>query len=102
LQLERHLLVMAYDHRTPPIKWQEDGGPSEVFDIVRVKFEARGKISDTWLYVPHGSPHRRDLRSHEIIAPSKIDIVDGERCLLHIPRKCVTMPYSEFPLIVIL
>ena|SRR5260221_14392742 len=102
LQLEKPLLVMGYDHRTPPLKWQEDASPPEVFDIVRVKFETLGKITDTWLYIPHGSPHRLDLLSHEIIAPSMIEIADGQSCLLHILRKCTRMPYAKFPLVVVL
>ena len=101
LYLDKPLLVLGYDHRTPPIKWQEDASPPEVFDIVRVKFEVRGTVHDTWLYVPHGSPHRRDLQSHEIIAPSRIAVSDGDQCILHVSRRCVCMPYVAFPLIII-
>ncbi|MBU6400774.1 MAG: hypothetical protein KGS61_10675 [Verrucomicrobia bacterium] len=101
LRLEKPLLAMGYDHRTAPIKWQPDESPPETFDFVRVKFEARGSIVDCWLYIPHGSPHRRDLCSHEIITPAQLQISDGDRCVLHIPRQCVSMPYAEFPVIVI-
>jgi hypothetical protein len=101
LSLDDPLLVMNYDHRTQPIKWQLDDSRPEIFDILRVKFEARGTVNDCWLYVPHGSPHRRDLRSHEIIAKSKITIFDGERCVLHIAQRCDRMPYLEFPLVVV-
>ncbi len=101
LDLEQPLLVQGYDHRTPPLKWENAWGASETFDIVRVELEVGGKRHPAWLYVAHGSPHRRDLSSHEIITPAKIDILDGELCILHIPKAHVSMPYDNFPLIII-
>ena len=72
LQLRQGLIVAAFDHQTPPIKWQQNQSAPEVFDLLRIQLEVRGTPHDGWLYVAHGSPHRGDLQSHEIITPTKI------------------------------
>lgn len=99
LRLDKALLVANYDHRTVQIGWQGDGS-AEVFDLVRAQLEVNAKIFDGWLYVAHGSGHRRDLRIHEFIARSKIEIQDGDRCSLHMVRDCNSIPYQGIVVLV--
>lgn len=90
--LDRPLIVLGYDHRTGPIKWSAEFAPED-FDFVRIDLEAGGKKTPAWLYVAHGSPHRQNPQSHEIITPSEFAIADRERCMIHISRPCMSVPY---------
>lgn len=101
LFLEQPLLVRGYDCRTPPISWQNDGTPPEVFDFVRVELEVRGTKYPCWLYFAHGSPHRQQPASHEVLAPNRIPIRDLEDCILHISRACSSIPNGTRPVVVI-
>lgn len=102
VDLELPLLVLGgYDHRTAPLQWDNNWAPGEVFDLVCIEFEVGGKRGPAWLYIAHGSPHRRDMRSHEVITPAKLQILRGEMCVLHIDKAHVVMPYPESPLVVL-
>ena len=96
LYLNYNLVVISPDHRTKPIPWHPDFGTGEVFDLLRIKIEA--PTGDTpvpgWLYIPHGSPHRRDLKNHEVIT-SKLNISIGDRCSIIINKPTVELPYMK-------
>src|ERR1700740_2829242 len=71
LELEKGLLVLSSDHRTRPLDWHPDHAPGEVFDLLRVQLEAPKDSTAVaaWLYIPFNSPHRSNLKMHEVIAP---------------------------------
>jgi hypothetical protein len=102
VRLEQPLLVVVPDHRTRPIQWYDAHSEGEVFDIVRIQFEAPiGSFAmSAWLYVAHGSPHRRTPYIHEVLAP-KLEIPDGAQCEMIIERNVVTLPYEQWPAILI-
>lgn len=100
LRLDDRLLVANFDCRTPAIDWEGKGNTSEIFDLVGAQLEVRGEKHDGWLYVAHGSRHRKELRDHEFIARTKITISDGDRCELHIFRECNTVPYLSIVVVV--
>lgn len=96
LELERPLIVLQADHRTEPIQWCGEEYPGEVFDLVRILFEAPAGSSavDAWLYVPHGSPHRENTRTHEVLCPRLADIPAGTPCRITILRPTTSLPYD--------
>ncbi len=98
LLLDIPLLVISPDHRTRPLQWHPEFGSGEVFDFLRITLEAPTGAAavPAWLYIPHESPHRGDLRIYEVLAP-ELDISDGERCLVHVERKVTKIPYREWP-----
>jgi hypothetical protein len=102
LLLDIPLLVAVPDHRTKPIPWHPSFGEGEVFDFLRISFEAPLGTSSTpaWLFIPHGSPHRQNLRYHEVLAP-RLRLHASARCRVGIDRAAVQMPYLHFPLIVV-
>jgi len=101
LYLDLPLLVIGYDHRTSPLIWDGNGSQPEVFDFVRVELEvpSENRRTQAWLYVAHASSHRQNLMSHEIITLEPFHISDDGRCILHIPRNCVSTPHN--PIVVI-
>jgi hypothetical protein len=101
VRLENGLLVLAPDHRTRRIDWAPEHAPGEVFDLLRIEFESRGKMCPACLYIAHNSDHRRDLRIHEIIAP-KIEVSVDEHCEIHLHQRCILLPYRQNPLAVVL
>lgn len=97
LQLDRPLLVMAADHRTRPIHWDETNPDGEVFDFLRVQLEApigSDPIS-CWLYVAHWSQFRETPTQHELVGPA-IDLPDGTECRLIIERHASFLPYKSW------
>ncbi len=103
LLLDSPLLVLAPDHRTSPILWHPDFAPGEVFDLLRIELEVRLGTAPvpSWLYIPHASPHRRDLRLQEVLAP-KLNLSTGARCRIHISRKVRCLPYTSQPVLVVM
>jgi hypothetical protein len=102
VMLMQPLLVLGSDHRTAPIDWLLDGKTvTEVFDLVRIELEVRGSKHRGWIYIAHLSPHRHHLASHEIVLPSKIDVQDGEPCIINISRSCKILPNGNRPVIVV-
>src|SRR5260370_40986210 len=101
--LENGLLVLSPDHRTRRIDWAPEHAPGEVFDLLRVEFEPAkgGKICAACLYIAHNSPHRSDLRIHEIIAP-KIEVSVDEHCKIHFHQRCILLPYVANRIAVVL
>jgi hypothetical protein len=89
VELEQPLVVFKSDHRTDRIDWIGNGGPGEIFDIVRIQFEVKGERYDGWLYVAEKSPFRKCLRIHEVVLREQIDIQDGEQCSILIEREGV-------------
>jgi hypothetical protein len=62
VELPVPLIVVAPDHRSKPIYWDNANFPhGEVFDLLRIEFEAPLDAAPVtaWLYIPHGSPARR-------------------------------------------
>lgn len=104
VELERPLLVLSPDHRTKSIDWDSANHPGgEVFDILRIRIEAPPGSSPmpAWLYIPHNSDHRKNLRIHEAIAP-KLQVSVGGQCIIHIDRICLALPYRQFPITLVL
>ena|SRR5258705_51902 len=103
LELDNPVVVVSPDHRTNRIDWDPHHAPGEVFDLVRVCLEAPlgAAAVPGWLYVAHHSDHRRNLRMHEVIA-EKVSVTEGTRCAIHLNRECVTLPYRNFPVVVII
>ncbi|MGF6765961.1 ADP-heptose:LPS heptosyltransferase [Paraburkholderia sp. GAS33] len=85
VMLVRPLWVVRPDHRTAPLAWTPSGRTREVFDLLRVQLEliASRRYFETWLYVAHGSPHRRTPELHELIA-GNIELNGETRCALTI------------------
>jgi hypothetical protein len=99
IELTVPLFVIAPDHRTQAIHWNDASFPNgEVFDLLRIQFEAPLDAApvNAWLYISQGSPHRRMPCIHEVIAP-KLDIPAGVQCRIRINRAAVQLPYSLFP-----
>jgi hypothetical protein len=97
------LFVVAPDHRSEPIPWDNTNFPNgEVFDLLRIQFEAPvdTKPVTAWFYIPHGSPARRTPYIHEVLAP-KLDVPDKAQCRIRINRSAVQIPYSLFPAVII-
>jgi hypothetical protein len=104
VELAAPLFVVGPDHRTRAIHWDDAGFPDgEVFDLLRIQFEAPhdAPVVDAWLYIPHGSPHRRTPFMHEIIAPH-LNIPAGVQCRIRIDRHAVQLPYGLFPAVVVI
>jgi len=102
LLLDCPLLVLAPDHRTRQIPWDPSFGDGEVFDLLRIHFEAPTGTAPVlaWLYIPHGSPHRKDPRCHEVLAPN-VQLSTGARCRVGISRNAVQLPYQTWPVIMV-
>jgi len=83
------------DHRTPPIPWHPSFGEGEVFDLLRLTLEAPSgtEAVQAWLYIPHGSPHRKNLQYHELLLSSQISLAADERCTIHVRREAIKLPY---------
>jgi len=104
VELEERLLVASPDHRTKPIDWDSANHPGgEVFDILRIRIEAPtgSPTVAAWLYIPHNSDHRKNLRLHEVIAP-RLEVSVGQTCTIHIDRPCHSLPYRQFPITLVL
>jgi ADP-heptose:LPS heptosyltransferase len=88
--LTRPLWVTRPDHRTAPLAWTPSGRTREVFDLLRVELVLveSGRRFAAWLYVAHGSPHRRTPELHELIA-QEIDLNGETRCALTIRAGCI-------------
>lgn len=86
LELESPLVVINPDHRTPPIAWTPSGVTTEVFDLVRIELEFSHVTFPVpaWLYIAHGSPHRKTPTVHEVIT-QQLDLSGISSChiLIH-------------------
>ena len=102
VELSVPLFVITPDHRTQPIQWH-GRPPGEVFDFLRIKFEALPDIAsiDAWLYISHWSGLRRTPYIHEIIAPA-LKISMGVPCKITINRHVIQLPFSQFPAVVVI
>jgi hypothetical protein len=102
LELDAPLLVMAPDHRTKPIAWLPNSPQTEMFDFLRVQLEAPVDTVavQAWLYIPHGSPHRRTPCTHEVIT-SHIDLAGVVQCRIRIDRPAVQIPWGAFPAVIV-
>jgi hypothetical protein len=97
VKLESPLIVATPDHRTKPIPWHKNFPNGESFDFLRIQFEPSygAPLVKAWLYIAHGSPHRNDLRIHEVIT-ERLDLTDDPRCRIHIDRWPIWLPYTAF------
>jgi hypothetical protein len=95
LELPYPIIFVHFDHRTEPIRWHKN--LSERFDLVRVSVEAAPDHppAPAWIYVPHGSPHRSNLLTHELIAKT-LPTKPGNQLRLRIDRDWVECPYAPF------
>jgi hypothetical protein len=76
VELERGLLVLSADHRTKPVNWDPAHAPGEVFDFLRIRFEAPegSEAIPAWLYIPHNSDHRMDLSDEKLTAFLELEV----------------------------
>jgi hypothetical protein len=103
LELELPLLVLTPDHRTKPIAWVPGNAEAtEVFDLVRIELEAPlgATAVPAWLYIAHGSPHRRTLNIHEVIT-TKLNIADVKSCRIKINRQSFQLPFQQCPIVIV-
>ena len=102
LILDRPLLVVKPDHRFTQIAWP--GNPSQLqgFDFLRIEFEAPLGCAPVkaWLYIPHGSVHRKHLNVHEVIAATKLPVANSDRCRVKIDRPVEQLPYLKIAVVV--
>ncbi len=85
--LDAQLEVVSPDFVTDPIKWHQNGLP-EMFGFLKIRFEvAAANINrDAWVYIPYGSPHRKNPYYVEILA-QKLPLQGQTDCKVHIrPR----------------
>jgi len=104
IELPVPLFVVAPDHRSQPIHWDNVGFPDgEVFDLLRIQFEAPlgAALVMAWLYIPHGSPARRTPCIHEVLA-AKLEIPAEAECKIMINRNAIQLPNGMFPAFVII
>lgn len=92
LALEFPIIVTQPDHRTTPLAWTPSGRTDEVFELVRVELEFNDlpRRVAAWLYVAHGSPHRRTPIVHEVIA-EQINLSNVRDCRLHIRASAISL-----------
>ena len=102
LELDKGLLVLSSDHRTRPINWHPEHAPGEVFDFLRIRFEGPegSQPISAWLYIAHNSPHRSNLKIHELIISSRAKVEVGSQCKIHLLRPSIELPYREYPIVV--
>ena len=104
VRLDLPLLVLAPDHRSRPIPWDDANFPDgEIFDFLRIPFEAPlgAAPMPAWLYIPHGSPARSSPWIHEVLAP-QLDIPADTQCAVTINRNVGLLPYDRFPAVLVL
>lgn len=95
LELECPIIFIGYDHRTAPIAWDMHRPTvTEQFDLVRVTVELKtSRIpKPAWVYIPHDSPHRGHLKTHEIIAKERLPTNPGDAIILRIDRDWFSAP----------
>lgn len=102
VKLDSALLVLSPDFRTEKINWHPEHAPGEIFDLLRIQFSAESFPAPihAWLYIAHNSPHRKDLRVHEVLAP-RIQIKMDEHCRICIDRPTLELPYRARRVIVV-
>jgi hypothetical protein len=102
VELDVPLLVLVPDHRTKPIAWMPGSPFKEVFDLLRIELEAPPDAPPlpAWLYIPHGSPHRRTLKIHEIIT-TPLDLTGVKSCRIKIKRSTFQLPWHQYPIVVV-
>jgi len=99
LALDQPLLLTDPDHRTVPLAWTPSGRTTEVFDFLHVELELSSSPAriPAWLYVAHGSPHRKTPWIHELIAhPLNLDNVS--HCRLHLRANAVSLLTAAQPI----
>jgi hypothetical protein len=99
LELPYPIIFTYFDHRTAPIDWDHARpGHTESFDLVRATVEivAGSAPEPAWFYIPHGSPHRADLKTQELIA-KPLATKPGTSLFLRIDRDWIQAPpYPPF------
>jgi hypothetical protein len=97
------LLVVSPDHRTRALRWNDDEPQGEVVDLLRISLElpSGSQAVPAWLYIPHHSPHRQDLRLHEVIA-RRVSYTPGQTCRILIHHSVIQLPYPQWPVVTVL
>ena len=92
LQLSRPLRLIHPHHRSAPLAWTPSGRTREVFDLLRIEldFDHLACRVPAWLYVAHGSPHRKTPAIHEVIA-TRLELDGARRCRVHLPTHAVEL-----------
>ena len=92
LEFSVPVLVVRPDYRTAPLAWTPSGRTTEIFDLLRIELEFSHlpERIPAWLYVAHGSPHRRTPTIHEAIAP-RINLNGAAHCRIHLPAEAVVL-----------
>jgi len=86
LDLERPIHIWNPDHTTPRIPWA--GPPGERFSFLRIRLESPldSALRQSWLYLPHGSPHYHRLVEVEVLAERIDNLQFGMLCQIHIEK----------------
>lgn len=86
--LDQGLLVKKPDHVTPRLNWHPAHAPGEIFHLLRIQLELPigGPFVSAWLYIPQNSPHRKNIRLHEVLAPWIAIGKAPQRARIHIDR----------------
>ena len=100
VQLHVSLLVVAPDHRSQPIHWDDADFPSgEIFDLLRIQFAAPVDAAPVALHSARIAGHG-DTQIHEVLA-RRLDIPAEAQCRVTINRNAVQLAYRHFPPMVI-
>jgi len=103
IDLDLPLMVIAPDHRTRRITWIPGQDGTEAIDLLRVELEAplNAPAVSAWLYIPHNSPYRRTPHIHELIA-APLNLQDVTTCRIRFNRAVVQMPWSAYPVVMVM
>ena len=93
IELEKDLIIINPDFTSNPINWAENN--CEVFSFLKVKLRIVrvNKYIDSWIYLPYNSPHRKNLKMHEIICEKIEDIEVNESLEIEIEKEVKILDY---------
>jgi hypothetical protein len=94
VRFQPRLIVAGWDHRTQPIKW--DDNEPEVFDFVRVFVSLQGQAAEHTglIYVAHRSDHRKDPHKHELLIAEQLhDLRENMLVCVRCERPHRELPY---------
>lgn len=95
LQLDHNLLIINPDFVSKPISWKTeiDPGGVETFGFLRCLLLANEIEHESWIYIPYGSSHRRNLNIHEIISSKIPKLAYGGKVAIGFARQFIRLPY---------
>jgi hypothetical protein len=96
VRFEPKIIVAGWDHRTPPIIWDNGQTQGEVFDLVRVRllFNDLSAEMEAFLYVSHWTIHRHDPHMHEFIGERFVEgLRHGMEVVMEFSGAFIDLPY---------